>query len=81
MAQHAQRDGLDVLVREVVPAVEQGAGPGTAQQAERRPRAGAQGQVGMLPAGLGQIDDVMQQRVVAVDLRQPGAGCRGSSSA
>ena len=80
MAQHAQRDGLNVLVGEVVPAVEQGPRPGAAQQAQRSPRTGPQGEVGMLAAGLGQIDDVLQERVLAVDLATCPA-CRGSARA
>jgi hypothetical protein len=72
VSQHALGDGLNVLVREVVPACQQRTGARAAQQAQGRARARPQRQVGVLPARLRQIDDVMQQRLRAVDLRQIG---------
>ena len=70
MAQHAESDGMNVFVREIVPAVEQGAGAGAAQQAQRRAWAGAERDVRMAAAGVGQVYDVVQQRLVAVHLRK-----------
>jgi len=48
------------------------AGPGAAQQAQRGPRTGPQGEVRMLAARFRKIDDVTQQLVFAVDVRNPG---------
>ena len=38
MAEYARRDGVNIFMREIMPAVEQSAGASTAQQTERRPR-------------------------------------------
>src|SRR5262249_55422046 len=50
MAEHAGGHGLNVLMREVRPAIQQGPAAGTAEQAERRARAGTKGDVGMTAA-------------------------------
>src|SRR5215831_1435486 len=55
MSENAARDGVDVLMRKVMPAVKQGPGASAAQQTERCPRTGAQRQIGMIAARLGQI--------------------------
>src|SRR5438034_2560856 len=59
MSQDAKRDRLDILVREIMPAIKQGAGPSAAENTQRSPRAGAQGHVRVLPASLGYVHDVM----------------------
>src|SRR6266849_4712115 len=59
MSQDAKGDSLDVFVREIMPAIEQGAGPSAAENTQSSPRAGTQGHVRVLPTGLGYIHDVM----------------------
>src|SRR5439155_16291219 len=59
MSQDAKRDRLNVLVREIMPAIKQGAGPSAAENTQRSPRTGAQGHVRVLPTCLGYIHDVV----------------------
>ena len=68
MAQNALSDGLHVGMGEIVSSVEHGASAGAAQQAQRGSRAGPETHVGMIAARLGEIDDVLEQRLGAVDL-------------
>ncbi len=66
MAEHAHGDRVYIFVREIMSAVEQGTGAGTTQQAQSGARTGSQGEIRMFPAGLGQIDNVVEQGVVAM---------------
>ena len=67
MAEHAERDGLNVGMGDEMPAIECRFCATAAEKGECRPGAGAEQHVGMFARRLGQLHDVMKQRFLGED--------------
>ncbi len=70
MRQNAVRNLLNVLMREVVPTLEQGMTPRTFQETQACTRTAAQQDIGVFPARLDDRDDILEERLGPVNLGQ-----------